>query len=934
MSVDAGQLSGALALAQLPAGLLTNDSTGVNLSGSFAGNGALAGTFSGDGAGLSNVNASLLSGQPGSYYQNAANLTAGTLPLAALPGAVLTNNANGVTLNGSFTGNGAGLTGVPGTISWQSVTGTNQQAQPNTGYLATNAAQVTITLPTAPNVGDIVSVSGVGAGGWQVLQNVVSYTNRFLFTGAKTNITLPAGIYSITAYGAQGGPGDSYGISGGLGAEMEGEFCFFAPTTLTLLVGGVGTNPWNASGGGGGGSFVVNGATPLVVAGGGGGGGVIANGGAGVITSSGGNGDGSGYFYGYGYGFGGSGGGGGLAGFEGGSGGGGYSGGGGDSGSMEGGGQSYLGGGLGGGEGAGNGGIGGYGGGGSGYWGSGGGGGGYSGGGGGANVDVDFNNVFGGGGGGGSIIDSSAVAIGTELAGVQSGNGEIDIVPVVLAHFTGGPNSAIQLQYVGNGQWQPLNFSGNITVATSALSITSLAQLPSAVVTNQESGVTLSGTFSGNGNGLSSLNASQLTGGTVPLAQLPSAVVTNQESGVTLSGTFSGNGNGLSSLNASQLTGGTVPLAQLPSAVVTNQESGVTLSGTFSGNGNGLSSLNASQLTGGTVPLAQLPSAVVTNNRSGVTLSGTFTGNGAGLTSLNASQLSTGTLPLAQLPSAVVTNNESGVTLSALSLNGITSLSGNVGIGTTTPAFPLDVQASALYNTSYGFLNPGGNVGTGSGNNPYSIRASQRILATEFNAYSDQRGKQIVARSDTRNDLNVIRQLQVTDYHLIDAVANGRELKKGFIAQEVKGVAPEAVTPSPNFVPNIYALATATEFDANRKTLSVSLAQAHGLVVGDKVRLYTGSGPVERLVTGVPSDHQFVVSGWDTAPDRVFVYGKYITDYLTLDYNRLFTTGVGAIQELAKQADAREARTTELERELAELKAQVAKLLEALPQGN
>ena len=100
----------------------------------------------------------------------ATNLT-GTVSLAQLPAAVLTNNSTSIILSGTFSGNGAGLTGVPGSVSWQNVTGTSQQAQPNTGYLANNAAQVTITLPTAPNLGDIVLVSGVGAGGWMIAQN-------------------------------------------------------------------------------------------------------------------------------------------------------------------------------------------------------------------------------------------------------------------------------------------------------------------------------------------------------------------------------------------------------------------------------------------------------------------------------------------------------------------------------------------------------------------------------------------------------------------------------------------------------------------------------------------------------------------------------------------------------------------------------------------
>ncbi len=73
----------------------------------------------------------------------------------------------------SYVCNGAtGATGPAGPgITWTQVTGTTQQAASNAGYMANNAAQVTITLPAAPAVGDIVAVSGLGAGGWKIAQN-------------------------------------------------------------------------------------------------------------------------------------------------------------------------------------------------------------------------------------------------------------------------------------------------------------------------------------------------------------------------------------------------------------------------------------------------------------------------------------------------------------------------------------------------------------------------------------------------------------------------------------------------------------------------------------------------------------------------------------------------------------------------------------------
>ncbi|EEF57871.1 FG-GAP-like repeat-containing protein [Pedosphaera parvula] len=127
------------------------------------------------------------------------------------------------------------------------------------------------------------------------------------------------------------------------------------------------------------------------------------------------------------------------------------------------------------------------------------------------------------------------------------------------------------------------------------------------------------GSFSGNGTGLTSLNASQITSGTVPLARLPTAVVTNTENGVTLGGSFAGSFSGSST-------------------------------GTFTGNGSGLTNLNASQLTTGTVPTAQLPANIITSSATltNLTVSGTVTASNintaAGTLTVNSNIIANGTV--------------------------------------------------------------------------------------------------------------------------------------------------------------------------------------------------------------------------------------------------------------------------------------------------
>jgi hypothetical protein len=64
-----------------------------------------------------------------------------------------------------------GAAGASGAMSWVNVTGTSQAMAANTGYLANSASLVTLTLPASPTIGDLVAVTGTGAGGWKIAQN-------------------------------------------------------------------------------------------------------------------------------------------------------------------------------------------------------------------------------------------------------------------------------------------------------------------------------------------------------------------------------------------------------------------------------------------------------------------------------------------------------------------------------------------------------------------------------------------------------------------------------------------------------------------------------------------------------------------------------------------------------------------------------------------
>jgi hypothetical protein len=271
---------------------------------------------------------------------------------------------------------------------------------------------------------------------------------------------------------------------------------------------------------------------------------------------------------------------------------------------------------------------------------------------------------------------------------------------------------------------------------------------------------------------------------------------------------------------------------------------------------------------------------------------------------------------------------------------GNTSIGGYVGIGGAAD-FPLHVSAKRNYNfnTGVGDLRnySGGVYQHLSSADDYSIVSDGAVWATSFQATSDRRIKSIDRVSDPAKDLETIQKLNVTDYHYIDTGLNGGRLQKGFIAQEVQAVIPEAVSQGAGYIPDIFAPADTTAFDANQQRLTVSLSKAHELKLGDKVRLLCEStGTLEVAIESIPSEHEFIVANCEKNPGRVFVYGKRVPDLMNLNYDRIFSTGIGAIQELARRVkvlEENQQRVAELEQKAERVDAlnhEVAELREAV----
>ncbi|HLP19455.1 MAG TPA: tail fiber domain-containing protein, partial [Chitinophagales bacterium] len=304
---------------------------------------------------------------------------------------------------------------------------------------------------------------------------------------------------------------------------------------------------------------------------------------------------------------------------------------------------------------------------------------------------------------------------------------------------------------------------------------------------------------------------------------------------------------------------------------------------------------NGSSLT---IQAGGAPSGALDKNGGDLVLSGGIaTGNGSGVSNNGSTIIFKTATPLGSSSSLDVTPSEK------MRICG----NGFVGIGGITPAYPLEVGLTTQRTISnYGYLNQSGSTGNISSNQTpdISIRASGRILATEFNAMSDARIKHILNRTNTAADLQTLSSIQVTDYRFIDTIEKGKRTIKKVIAQELEAIYPSAVTKSIGTVPDVFQLAEIKDG---------IITVANSLQAGDMVKLVFANR-TEVIKVLAATGTTIKVDAADTG--KVFVYGKQVDDFRSVDYEALTTLNISATQELLKKIQQLDAENNTLKTQL------------------
>ena len=237
---------------------------------------------------------------------------------------------------------------------------------------------------------------------------------------------------------------------------------------------------------------------------------------------------------------------------------------------------------------------------------------------------------------------------------------------------------------------------------------------------------------------------------------------------------------------------------------------------------------------------------------------------------------------------------------------------GNVGIGTSPSLARLHVSGGPTRSGIYGSYINGAIAGNAvtHGTHTISIVAESTIWAgNTVIASSDGRIKTIQGHSDSAVDLQTLMGIEITDYRYKDLVAKGDAPQKKVIAQQVEKVFPQAIAMQTEVIPDIFKSATLKDRWVELET---------DLKKGERVRLIAegkeGIHEVLEVKKGMfrtDFDPTAETSpGADAAKARksdgkVFVYGREVNDFRTVDYDAIAMLNVSATQELKKEMDAK-----------------------------
>ena len=205
------------------------------------------------------------------------------------------------------------------------------------------------------------------------------------------------------------------------------------------------------------------------------------------------------------------------------------------------------------------------------------------------------------------------------------------------------------------------------------------------------------------------------------------------------------------------------------------------------------------------------------------------------------------------------------------------------------------------YNGSYGYLNSSGGTGTSTGANPYSINCNNRVKASEFNAVSSIKTKNIESAGEDIEEeaLKIFSNIPFFKYSYKDKIKNGQGVTFGIVAEPLKEILPDYVLADKSFVPNIlqFCLIKPITEDSYELVFKEKLTN----IEGNKLQLILLNKSVEAEILKT-TPKRLIISCSEKLPTNGFAYGTFET-CPSVTKNKLFELSMVVLKNTLKRVD-------------------------------
>ncbi len=259
---------------------------------------------------------------------------------------------------------------------------------------------------------------------------------------------------------------------------------------------------------------------------------------------------------------------------------------------------------------------------------------------------------------------------------------------------------------------------------------------------------------------------------------------------------------------------------------------------------------------------------------------------------------------------------------------------GYVGIGTTSPGLPLEVQSASTTGSSITgsrrYLSSGGVSSIESGNVGTSNRTAlfrgemwvDGIIISNngTSSFSDSRIKKNISDISDNESLNILRLLKPKKYQYIDKVNKGESYVYGFIAQEVGDILSYSILQEEYKIPNIYQVADVCDNQLilqNQFTLEYDASNQ----LYKTLYLYDENDLIHKVEI-IDFSNQIISISGEITGNQMFVYGQEVDNLHILKKDAIWTISTAALQEVDRQLQEEKTKVSTLETQYNTLETQ------------